>query len=421
MRCPNCGEEVRVGKTTWECEWCGDSGMVQWVSTDEPETNAVTVTVTISVADNDESEPEEESAPEESEKPPIDPERAKRMLAAGDFPEDMDICREVLAGAYPDEIGEYDESGESPCWNILYDIFERDPGKAIEMWRYLLDIAGDRLKTDPETAEELLPDWDLFDPPDEYAIGPLFDALSDGRFAEQVFGSAYFGSLQPDILKVCFDNGAEKLGRRCLSIALANPCLGESRAEIIKDIPDEPIGESPEIAPKPALNEISDNGSIFHYCSVLVSVSDRPYAYLTGGLPLKAGDTVEVPFGRDNAIWQGEVVEVMDCTRHNAPWPPEKTKTVARVVAHNVVELTKEDKPRIFEKTNVKKEFPYGKLIAGILIADVIAIIALIAVNRSGWRNQTFEVMNLRAADFYFIDHWFFTPVRFGGWVMKIV
>ena len=40
----------------------------------------------------------------------------------------------------------------------------------------------------------------------------------------------------------------------------------------------------------------------------------------------------------------------------------------------------KEDKPRIFEKTNVKKEFPYGRLIAGILIADVIAIIALIIV-----------------------------------------
>ena len=439
MRCPNCGEEVRVGETTWECEWCGDSGMVQRVSADEPETNALTVTVTISVTEDDESEPDnesetvEESAPEESEKPPPDPERAKRMLAAGDFPEDEDVCREVLAGAYPDEIEEYDESGESPCWNILYDIFECDPEKAIEMWRYLLDIAGDLLKTDPETAGELLPDWDLFDPPDEYAIEPLFDALSDMPFAEQVFGSAYFGSLQPDILKVCFENGAKELGRRCLSIALANPYLGERQAEIIKEIPDEPIGESPEIAPKPALNEITDNGSIFHYCSVLVSVSDHPYAYLTGGLPLKAGDTVEVPFGRDNAIWQGEVVEVMDCTRHSAPWPPEKTKTVARVVAEPISESVtvaanraqrtaparaepiaparidptrteptriepeprsrenhREElpEPRVFEKINTKKEFPYGKLIAGILIADVIAIIALIFVNRSGWRDR---------------------------------
>ena len=134
--------------------------------------------------------------------------RAKRLLAAGDFPEDDDICREILVGAYPDEIEELDESGESLCWNILYDIFECDPEKAIEMWRYLLDIAGDLLKTDTETAEELLPDWDLFDPPDEYVIEPLFDALSDERFAEQVFGSAYISSLQPDILRVCFDNGA---------------------------------------------------------------------------------------------------------------------------------------------------------------------------------------------------------------------
>ena len=110
----------------------------------------------------------------------------------------------------------------------------------------------------------------------------------------------------------------------------------------------------------------------------MVSVSSRHYAYLTGGLPLKVGDIVEVPFGSNNALWRGEVVEVMDCTRSDAPWSPEKTKTVARVVAHKVARP--EDKPRIFEKTNVKKEFPYRWLIAGILIADVIAIIALILV-----------------------------------------
>ena len=245
------------------------------------------------------------------------------------------------------------------------------------MLRYLLDIAGDLLKTDPEVAEELLPDWDLFDPPDEYAIKPLFDALSDERFAEQIFGSAYVGSLQPDILRVCFDNGAEELGRRCLAIALANPYLSESRAEIIRKIPDDYTVELSEIKPEPAQNEIPDDGTIFHYCSVVVSVSSRPYAYLTGGLPLKVGDVVEVPFGNNNSLWRGEVVEVMDCTRATAPWPPEKTKTVSRVVTPKA-EPPEEDKPRIFEKTNVKKEFPYGKLIAGILIADVIAIIALI-------------------------------------------
>ena len=362
---------------------------------------------------------------------PIDSERAKRLLAAGDFPEDEDICREVLAGAYPEEIEEYDES---PCWNILYDIFECDPEKAIEMWRYLLDIAGDLLKTDPETAEELLPDWDLFDPPDEYAIGPLFDALSDVRFAEQVFGSAYIGSLQPDILRVCFDNGAEKLGRRCLSLALANPYLSERWAESLMRISEEFGVELLETAPKPVPGGGSDAGTVFHYCSVVVSVSSRPYAYLTGGLPLKVGDTVEVPFGSSDAIRRGEVVEVMDCTREDVPWPPEGTKTVARVVAEPISEPVTETvnraqktaptrtepivptrieparteptrtepeprnreshrnvlpEPRVFEKTNTRKEFPYGKLIAGILIADVIAIIALIAVNRSGWRNQT--------------------------------
>ena len=148
----------------------------------------------------------------------------------------------------------------------------------------------------------------------------------------------------------------------------------------MRGIYDEYVDESPENAPKPVSSGISDDGTIFHYCSVMVSVSNHPYAYLTGGLPLKVGDIVEVPFGSNNAPWRGEVVEVMDCTRSVAPWSPEKTKTVKRVVAHNVVEPPKEDKPRIFEKTNVKKEFPYGWLIAGILIADVIAIIALIVM-----------------------------------------
>ena len=378
MRCPNCGSPVSIFGTRWECGWCGDSGVIKQVQTYESESDDDGVTVATSSTENDDkSEPEEESTPEEQAEPPMDPERAKRLLAAGDFPEDEDICREVLVGAYPEEIEEFDESGRSPCWNILYDIFECDPEKAIEMWRYLLDIAGDLLKTDPEVAEELLPDWDLFDPPDEYAIKPLFDALSDERFAEQIFGSAYVGSLQPDILRVCFDNGAGELGRRCLAIALANPHLSEKRAESLKHISDEFTGKLPEIAPKPAPRGIPDDGTIFHYCSVMVSVSSRPYAYLTGGLPLKVGDIVEVPFGSGNAIWQGEVVEVMDCTRATAPWPSEKTKTVSRVVTPKA-EPPEEDKPRIFEKTNVKKEFPYGKLIAGILIADVIAIIALI-------------------------------------------
>lgn len=379
MRCPNCGSPVSIFGTKWECGWCGDSGFIKQVQTDEPESDDEGAAVALSATENDDkSEPEEESAPEEQAAPPIDPGRAKRLLAAGIFPEEEDICREILVGAYPEEIEEFDESGDSPCWNILYDIFECDPEKAIEMWRYLLDIAGDLLKTDPKTAKELLPDWDLFNPPDEYEIKPLFDALNDERFAEQIFGSAYVGSLQPNILIVCFENGEEELGRRCLGITLANPYLNKGRVEIIKDIPEEYIGESPEIAPKPASDGIPDDGTVFHYCSVAVSVSSRPYAYLTGGLPLKVGDIVEVPFGSGNAIWRGEVVEVMNRTRSDAPWPPEKTKTVSRVLTPQVTEPGKEDKPRIYEKTNTKKEFPYGKLIAGILIADVIAIIALI-------------------------------------------
>ena len=69
MRCPNCGEEVMVGKSTWECGWCGDSGFINQVQNDESESDdeyddddddyddddddGVTITVTITAVEND--------------------------------------------------------------------------------------------------------------------------------------------------------------------------------------------------------------------------------------------------------------------------------------------------------------------------------------------------------------------------------
>ena len=71
---------------------------------------------------------------------------------------------------------------------------------------------------------------------------------------------------------------------------------------------------------------------IYHYCTVRVVGVRRPYAYLTGDLPLQVGDWVEVPFGKDDLPRRGQVNSLTDCTRATAPWPPEQTKTVLRVV-----------------------------------------------------------------------------------------
>lgn len=87
--------------------------------------------------------------------------------------------------------------------------------------------------------------------------------------------------------------------------------------------------------PAPASNRtkapaasVPDDGAVFHYCAVQIPGIPRSYAYLTGGLPLKAGSWVEVPFGRNDIPRRGQVVSLTNCTRATAPWPPEQTKTV---------------------------------------------------------------------------------------------
>ncbi len=257
----------------------------------------------------------------------------------------------------------------------------------------LLDIAEPSLKTDAKTAEELLPDWDWLDSPSHNQVLLLLAALDDERFASQLFESASIGRLQYDVLNACRDCGQEKQGQHCLELALKNPYL---------------IADT-----KP------DDGTVYHYCSVQVQGTRRPYAYLTGGLPLKVGDWVELPFGKDDVLRQGQIKAVMDCTRMVAPWPPEQTKTVIRTIDAPAVTPTTEVaapesqkrveqpkkktesveipvisapetkteeskaepqviEPVVSEKDEEKpmppkKPFPLGKLIAAVLAVAVIA------------------------------------------------
>ena len=127
-----------------------------------------------------------------------DVERAKRLLAQGEFPDYEDICREILLVEYPEEVPhETAEDFDELSWNrILDDVFADDPEKDMEMWRRLLDIAEPSLKTNAKTAEKLLPDWDWLESPTDDQALPLLVALDDERFVSQLFESAYLDSLQ---------------------------------------------------------------------------------------------------------------------------------------------------------------------------------------------------------------------------------
>ena len=373
-----------------------------------------------------------------------DVERAKRLLAQGKFPDYEDICREILLVEYPEEVPhETAEDFDELSWNdILDDVFASNTAKGIQMWRSLLNIAEPSLKTDAETAEKLLPDWDWLDSPSHNQALLLLTALDDERFASQLFESASIGRLQYDVLNACRDCGQEKQGQHCLELALKNPYLEESwekRFRRVFTTTPSSRTEKPHshATAKPIADAKPDDGTVYHYCSVQVQGTRRPYAYLTGGLPLKVGDWVELPFGKDDVLRQGQIKAVMDCTRMVAPWPPEQTKTVIRTIdapavtpitevaapeSQKRVEQPKKEaekievpvisapetkteepkaesqvtEPVVSEKNEKKpvppkKPFPLGKLIAAVLAVAVIAGISISVSSRNKQRAATYD------------------------------
>lgn len=370
--------------------------------------------------------------------------QAKRLLAQGKFPDYEDICREILLVEYPEEVPhETAEDFDELSWeSILDDVFASNTAKGIQMWRRLLDIAEPSLKTDAETAEKLLPDWDWLDSPSHNQALLLLTALDDERFASQLFESASIGGLQYDVLNVCRDCGQEKQGQHCLELALKNPYLEESwekRFRRVFTTTPSSRTEKPHshATAKPIADAKPDDGTVYHYCSVQVQGTRRPYAYLTGGLPLKVGDWVELPFGKDDVLRQGQIKAVMDCTRMVAPWPPEQTKTVIRTIDAPAVTPTTEvaapesqkrveqpkkktesveipvisapetkteeskAEPRVIEPVvsekdeekpvPPKKPFPLGKLIAAVLAVAVIAGISISVSSRNKQRAAAYD------------------------------
>ena len=373
-----------------------------------------------------------------------DVERAKGLLAQGKFPDYEDICREILLVEYSEEVPhETAEDFEELSWKyILDDVFSVDTAKGIQMWRRLLDIAEPSLKTDAKTAEKLLPDWDWLDSPSHDQVLLLLTALDDERFVSQIFESASIGRLQFTIIGVCRSSGQEKLCQHLLQLALENPNLEENRKkQFRRAFSAEPYFTNAALrsyaAGKPSAYTKTDDGTVYHYCSVWVQGTQRPYAYMTGGLPLKVGDWVELPFGEDDALRRGQVKAVMDCTRMAAPWPPERTKTVIRTIDAPAVTPTievavptfpkrveqpkketekievpvisapetKTEEPKAEpqvtepvatekdEKRPVppKKPFQLGKLIAAVLAVAVIAGISISVSSRNKQRAAAYE------------------------------
>ena len=383
-----------------------------------------------------------------------DVERAKRLLAQGEFPDYEDICREILLVEYPEEVPhETAEDFDELSWNrILDDVFADDPEKDMEMWRRLLDIAEPSLKTNAKTAEKLLPDWDWLDSPTDDQALPLLVALDDERFVSQLFESAHLDRLQFNVLEICRDCGEETLARHCMDLALKNPCLDEQwrkrYTQVLAAAPSSKRTKPPAraLARPPVNTQKKPTGeSYYQFCNVQFKEDGAAYAYLTGGISLKAGDFVVVPIGDHQAEKLARVTEVFVCSTQNAPYPPEKAKfvlrksertafpertklqhpapkqaaapapteskrtvppaqsapienpqksapTVQSAITPPIVSQTPTE-PEITEKKSTlsKKPFPLGKLIAAVLAVAVIAWVSISVSNRNKQRAAAYE------------------------------
>lgn len=383
-----------------------------------------------------------------------DVERAKRLLAQGEFPDYEDICREILLVEYPEEVPhETAEDFDELSWErVLDDVFADDPEKGMEMWRRLLDIAEPSLKTNAETAEELLPDWDWLDSPTDDQALPLLVALDDERFVSQLFESAYLDRLQFNVLEICRDCGEETLARHCMDLALKNPCLEEQwrkrYTQVLAAAPSSKRTKPPACAlARPPVSTLAKPAgeSYYQFCNVQFKEDGATYAYLTGGISLKAGDFVVVPIGDHQAEKLALVTEVFVCSTQNAPYPPEKAKfvlrksertafpertkpqhpapkqadvsapteskravppaqsapienpqksapTVQSAITPPIVSQTPTE-PEITEKKSTlsKKPFPLGKLIAAVLAVAVIAWASISVSDRNKQRAAAYD------------------------------
>lgn len=235
---------------------------------------------------------------------------------------------------------------------LLEGIYSTDPQRAIAMWRSLPEkqepLQDDFLSEDFFYIFDFLWYYKEFD---EDAIAPLLDAIQrDDTLAEMVFRSHYVCKLHLYLIQAAFEQRKTELAEHLYALLQSNP------------LPREEWCEDPD-AFKALMEErfdTEDNAPKYHYCSVQVG-NNRPYAYLTAGLPVKRGDRVRVPYGKKNEPKEGIVRSVGDYTRDTAPWPPEKTKRVLEILPKPQEPLKQEPavpKPQQVEKETVKSEVP---------------------------------------------------------------
>lgn len=271
--------------------------------------------------------------------------RAKRLLSRGELPRGENVYLTILIADYAQQIADcgIEHPEEAYSWKqIVEAVLEQDGLLGITMWRTLLDTAQPCLRENEGIASNLLPnlierEW-LYDG-DQAHLTPFLKALEEKQFARQVFQSACVDMLQVDLLRACNRLESMALGTHLLDLLKSNPFPREKwrfplehyERALQKGLVLRGRRNSVGAAGRTE-NGQSDDGTEYSFCMVQIEGIPRPLAYLAGDLSLQVGDDVEVPVGRDNTLKPGKVLQVQEYTRATAPWPPEQTKSVLRIL-----------------------------------------------------------------------------------------
>lgn len=215
IRCPHCGSPVKVRGSRWECGWCGDFGALSSLHPSERAKldDTIRATVTVTVTEQEEDTPRK-----------FTPAELEAMVRRWDFTENENAIRDLLA-AFPQAASLVDSESLTGMGadELLTTVYAKNPDLAVQMWRKVLDVAQEHLQ-EPERAEYLLCDLmgDVW-----YGSISLWFMLKamkqDEAFARQVFGSAYVGYPQEELLKACDDSGELELKARLTLLLEKNP------------------------------------------------------------------------------------------------------------------------------------------------------------------------------------------------------
>lgn len=332
MNCPTCGApNVILHKDIWECGWCGDSGFIPQRIQDARRAaktaripKEITLTLTVEPSGN-------EDTPEQ--------------------PILFDSAVERIVEQFPELKDEY-ESETLSCMmgaQLLEEVYRIDPQRAIAMWRSLPE-KQEPLR-DSDRAEDFFYLLDFLWEHEDYnedVLAPLLDAVrKDDTLAEMMFRSHYVCRLHLYLIQAAFEQSKTELAEHLYALLQANP------------LPREEWREDPDEF-KALMEKCSGTGDstpTYRYCLVRVDNGHR-YAYLTAGLPVKKGDHVRVPYGKDNELKEGVVHAVGNYTRDTAPWPLEKTKRVLEILPNPQASVKKESTVPKPQREHTKPEEP---------------------------------------------------------------